>query len=514
MDIATEHIDGATVLKISGSFDAPGIPNTKSLLQHIISEPPLPIIIDLSAITFIDSIGLTALVVAFKRCRQLERKLVLCNIQPTIRPIFELVLFDKVFPLFNTREDAIAYIHHSQNRPSSDNTYAPVTEIVDEQRDKGHLQNDPSPDTKRADAPVIESIRINHENIKLLAGAWLERGYQAYAIWGDELLACWPTAAWDNIKKLKPSDVTISTPIKLGTRTIGHSLLIGGTKTSIAQALLESETNLVSAYLTMKANFEQAAKELAIQVRLKTEIEVAARIQRQFLSQSPPQIDELDIYTYSHPAEEVGGDFYDFSFAGQQHHTILFTVGDVSGKGLPAALFMTMTRTILRIAALTLPTVDVQSILLHLNTYLYNDLAEAGMFVTVFASSYTPHSKQLIYANAGHSPIIYCPHDGPAVFLHADAPMVGATPTNPCISHTLPFRPHDILVAGTDGLNESFNTQGEMFGYERLLKTVETLRHLPSCQISLELLATITQFTQGQKQSDDQTLIVIKAVAP
>jgi sigma-B regulation protein RsbU (phosphoserine phosphatase) len=261
----------------------------------------------------------------------------------------------------------------------------------------------------------------------------------------------------------------------------------------------------------MKARFEETATELVVQARLKTEMDMAAKIQLQLLPQQFPHINGLDIYAHSYPAEQVGGDFYDFS--AYKDRPFVFAIGDVSGKGLPAALFMTMTRTVLHTTARSLPSIDPKAILTRVNEDLYEDFSEVGMFATAFAGCYDSHSARLSYANAGHSPIIYCPAGGPAILLEADAPMLGILPTSTCTNHVLPFRTNDILVAATDGLNESFNADGEMFGYERLLKTVETLAHLSSKQIGNELLKAINQFTRGYVQSDDQTFIIIKGVA-
>jgi len=135
------------------------------------------------------------------------------------------------------------------------------------------------------------------------------------------------------------------------------------------------------------------------------------------------------------------------------------------------------------------------------------------MFVTVFVGCYDAHSALLLYANAGHSPVVYCPRGGAATLLEADAPVLGVLPISSCTNHLLSFHKGDLLLVGSDGLNESFNAQGEMFGYERLLNTVETLAHLLARELGRELLRTIEQFTKGHQQSDDQTFIVLKGTA-
>jgi sigma-B regulation protein RsbU (phosphoserine phosphatase) len=364
---------------------------------------------------------------------------------------------------------------------------------------------------ERADYPLAEEVNAHREQISMQAEAWLNTGYRAFGIWGDDLIACWPASAWHEMSRLEDADLTLYAPITVEEQIIGKVGVLGRSEIPIGEVHLDAEANLISQMLTMKARFEQAATELVVQARLRTEMDMAAKIQLQLLPQQFPQVNGLDIYAHSNPAEQVGGDFYDFS--AYKDRPFVFAIGDISGKGLPAALFMTMTRIVLHTTARSLPSVDPKAILTRVNEDLYEDFSEVGMFTTVFAGCYDTRSAQLSYANAGHSPVIYCPKGGPAVLLEADAPMLGILPTCTCTNHVLPFRTDDVLVAATDGLNESFNADGEMFGYERLLKTVETLAHLPSSQIGSELLRTINQFTRGYVQSDDQTFIILKGVA-
>ncbi len=255
---------------------------------------------------------------------------------------------------------------------------------------------------------------------------------------------------------------------------------------------------------------ERASRELARQMTLRAELNVAAKIQANLLPQRMPHVAGLDIFAYSHPAEQVGGDFYDV-FA-RPDAPFVFALGDISGHGLPAALLMTMTRTIFHTATRSLSIIDPQAILKRTNEDLYKDFTEVGMFVTMFVGYYNPRTCLLIYANAGQSPVLYRPRGGPATLLKADAPMLGVLPTSSCSDHLLSFHEEDILLVGTDGLNESFNAQGEMFGYERLLKTVESLAHLPASELGMALLKTIEQFTQGYQQPDDRTFLILKGM--
>jgi len=245
-----------------------------------------------------------------------------------------------------------------------------------------------------------------------------------------------------------------------------------------------------------------------LELHLQAEIKMAAKIQAQLFPQELPHIRGLDLFAYSCPAGQVGGDFYDllscasFPFA--------FIVADISGKGLHAALLAAMAYKTFHLITHLLPGNDPQALLAQMNENLYENLSTAGMFATAFVGCYDPTTRQLLFANAGHSPVVYCPKGGPAVLLKANATGLGILPSLTCLDDCLQFQPQDVLLIGTDGLNESFNATGEMFGYARLLTTIETLAPLSANQIGTELLKTIRQFMQEEPQSDDQTLIVIK----
>ncbi len=252
-------------------------------------------------------------------------------------------------------------------------------------------------------------------------------------------------------------------------------------------------------------------REIVQQARMKTELELASQIQLHLLPRRYPRIPGLDLAAASIPAREVGGDFYDFIV--QPGWPFIFTVGDVSGKGMSAAMLMAMTRSVLRSRAGSLPTPSPEFVLTYSNEVMYDDFTEVGMFATVFVGRYDPKHRELSYANAGHSPVIYRPDGGPAEMLEADGPAMGVLPNSLSEDFTIPFGPNDLLVVATDGLNEAINPAGEMFGYSRLLQQVELLAGGTAQQVADELFSVIHQFSAGHPQSDDQTVMVVKGVA-
>jgi sigma-B regulation protein RsbU (phosphoserine phosphatase) len=259
----------------------------------------------------------------------------------------------------------------------------------------------------------------------------------------------------------------------------------------------------------------QLYQEKLAQTRLETEMSLARQVQMRLLPQLPPARAGLDVYARTLPALQVGGDFYDLTQAAGGPYT--FTVGDVSGKGISAALVMAMTRTVLRSAGRS-PGPGIRwptpaEIMSRATEELYDDLTEVGMFVTIFLGQYDAGQRRLCYANLGHSPVIYCPAGGAARLLEADGPALGLLPENLSADQALPFGPDDLLIVATDGFNEARNTAGQMFGYARLLALAESLAGRCADEIATRLYAAVSAFSAGHAQDDDQTLIILKGAA-
>ncbi|MEM7030845.1 MAG: PP2C family protein-serine/threonine phosphatase [Chloroflexota bacterium] len=246
------------------------------------------------------------------------------------------------------------------------------------------------------------------------------------------------------------------------------------------------------------------------QTKLETELALASRIQLQLLPQQDPVVSALDVAGSSTPALQVGGDFYDFIHQDEDH--FMFVVGDVSGKGMSAAMIMAMARTVIRSQAKAASAPTPEVVMGHSNEIMYDDFTELGMFATVFIGRYFPEQQTLIYANAGHSPVIYCPANGQAEMLEADGPAMGVLPMNLSEDQTLPFHKGDLLIVATDGFSEASNSDGEMFGYERLIQLIAESASHSAQEIADILFGAIEEFSAGQLQDDDQTLIVVKGV--
>lgn len=258
------------------------------------------------------------------------------------------------------------------------------------------------------------------------------------------------------------------------------------------------------------ANLENAIlhQEILDQTRIQTEMALAAQVQTHLLPQSTPKIPGVELAAQSCPTFHVGGDFYDFITG--HGHLLTFTLGDVSGKGMPAALLMAMLNTVLRGKAKEMTSAAPETLLNIANEWLYNDFSEVNMFATVFIGQYDYENHLLYYANDGHAPVIYRPAAGSAVLLPADAPPLGVLPTSLAERQTIAFQPGDLLVIASDGFSEAERSNEEMFGYERLLQLVDQLAALPAIHLMQDMFTVVQNFSGDRPQSDDQTLLILR----
>jgi sigma-B regulation protein RsbU (phosphoserine phosphatase) len=249
-------------------------------------------------------------------------------------------------------------------------------------------------------------------------------------------------------------------------------------------------------------------KQMVVQERMQRELEIAASIQMGLLPASLPHIEGLDIAATCRPANEVGGDFFDFVY--NADGLLGVALGDVTNKGVPAALFMVVSRTLLRAAA---PLhASPCRVLEHANSDIYDDLSSTGMFVTAFFAYYNAETRKLTYANAGHAPVLFYRNATATCELwKADGPPVGVLPEITSQDHITHLEEGDVLVVMSDGFNEAVNSQGERFGIQRLQEVVTVNASQPAEKIRAALLSAVEAFAEGTPQADDQTVVVLRA---
>lgn len=235
------------------------------------------------------------------------------------------------------------------------------------------------------------------------------------------------------------------------------------------------------------------------------ELSIASSIQMHMLSKDFPQLDQLDLYATLHPAKEVGGDLYDFYI---QNNKLYFVVGDVSGKGVPAALFMAITRSAFRYIIKSGH--DMATVISRINDS-FAEGNDSNMFVTMFAGCIDLETFEMDYCNAGHNPIIIIHPDQHAEYLHAKANLAaGLFEGFPYSGERMQLEKGCRLVAYTDGVSEAEDTDKNLYGEDRLM---DYAGKFPAKDSSVEftegLLGSVKQFTCGNEQNDDITVMSI-----
>ena len=264
--------------------------------------------------------------------------------------------------------------------------------------------------------------------------------------------------------------------------------------------------------LAQLETLKQAVREHDQLLALRHELDIAADIQRSILPRTFPAFPDrkdFDLYATMIPAREVGGDFYDFFLVDPDHLGLI--VADVSGKGIPAALFMAMSRTLLKATALEgLPPRECLERVNH-RLCLDND---SEMFVTVFYALLDTRSGDLAYANAGHNPP-YLVRGGAVEALERTGDMVlGAFDTATYRAKHTRLAPGDRLVLYTDGVTEAMDPADALFGEERLyayLRAADGVRPEP---LIGGIVEAVQRFAGDQPQSDDLTVLAVEYTPP
>ncbi|MFA5294299.1 MAG: SpoIIE family protein phosphatase [Methanoregulaceae archaeon] len=263
-------------------------------------------------------------------------------------------------------------------------------------------------------------------------------------------------------------------------------------------------TSLENSITTMIQRIRDYSQEIA---REKAELQIAATIQLSFLPRTLPRVEGYDIAAASLPAREVGGDFYDLIDLGAGKTG--FVIADVAGKGVPAALFMVLSRTTVRFSMQK--TGGVSRAMADANRMISVD-ADQGMFVTLFFGILDPRSGVFRYANAGHNPPLhYHAATGEITQLRVTGMAIGVDSDQEYGEDAVTLRQGDILVFYTDGVVEAINTREEAFGEERLHDLIIRACNLPAAGLLQEMHHQVQEFAGGAPQFDDITLVVLKA---
>ncbi len=251
--------------------------------------------------------------------------------------------------------------------------------------------------------------------------------------------------------------------------------------------------------------------------RIESELRIAREIQMGILPKLFPPFpdrDEFDIFASIEPAREVGGDLYDFFFLDRNH--FCFLIGDVSGKGVPAAFFMAVTKTLLKVVA------DRDRFPDKILSSVNNDLAsdnDSCMFVTLFLAIMDIDTGEIDYACAGHNPPILMTENGARYLKVFNEPMAGAMEGISYSSAKVNLAPGETILLYTDGVTEAMNPSNDLFSDQQLMDLLSALyepgEEIPDPEPMIKAVTqSLSDFVQGAEPSDDITMLAVKYKNP
>jgi sigma-B regulation protein RsbU (phosphoserine phosphatase) len=215
---------------------------------------------------------------------------------------------------------------------------------------------------------------------------------------------------------------------------------------------------------------------------------------------------QIDIYAALEPAKQVGGDLYDFFFLSEDQ--LCFTIGDVAGKGVAAAVFMSAVKTLIKATAKSIN--KPERILKLVNTELSIG-NEHGTFVTVFLGMLNIKTGEMSYVNAGHNPPLILNQNNEAAFLESEKNIaLGLNEDFSFKSDQYTFRPGEAILLYTDGVTEAFNKQDELYSAERLQAELSNLDQDSAKGIVSSILKSVKVFSTDVPQSDDITIFALR----
>ena len=253
----------------------------------------------------------------------------------------------------------------------------------------------------------------------------------------------------------------------------------------------------------LKDHIEDARK------RIERELELAKHIQKTavpFIFPPFPKRKDLDIYAHMNTAKEVGGDFYDFYFTDDNHFA--FLIADVSGKGIPAAMFMMASKTLIK--GLTENGNDVDKVFDETNKKLCAN-NDAGMFLTAWMGLIDLNTGHLTYVNAGHNPpLLYRKNKGFEFIKTKPSFILAGLETTKYKKYELDLNPGDGIYLYTDGVTEANDNSGNLYGEKRLYEVINKLSEKDTKDICLGIEEDVDAFASGAEQSDDITMLCFK----
>lgn len=309
-------------------------------------------------------------------------------------------------------------------------------------------------------------------------------------------------------KRLAKIDAHCIIPLQHQDKLLGYIMLgnkITGQEFSATD--LEFLTTLVSQAVISMENARLFEETLEKQ-RLEEELNLARNIQKKLLPKSIPDVEGYEIHGMNTSSKQVGGDYFDVIQI-DEHRTAL-AIADVSGKGVPASLLMANMQAALRV--MMIPGLDLPEVVAKLNALIHSN-TDLDKFITFFIGILDTRDHSFEYVNAGHNNPHFLTADGQLKFLDIGGILLGIMPSYSYNTGKIMLNPGDLVLTYTDGVNEAMSPDGEEFGDPRLNDLSLSLYQQPVVEIVEKIWETIDDFSAGEPQADDVTMLAVKRLS-
>jgi phosphoserine phosphatase RsbU/P len=323
-------------------------------------------------------------------------------------------------------------------------------------------------------------------------------------VWFDHLN---PLKPGDPLAKVRPGSVGLVHPIYVGDNLVG-TLTIAKTVPGTFSAVQANVVHTFADFLAIQIVNSRYMDELVRNRLVSRELEIAKTIQRSLLPKTIPRVSGYGLAGFCESANQVGGDFYDVIKINEE--TLLLIIADVMGKGIPAAIFAAILRSLLRAVPEWMN--QPAQLLERVNRLLFEELSGVDMFITAQLVYVDSRARRITTASAGHCPVLLAmDREGNVKALSPEGLPLGILPDTTFANHTETLPKNSRVLLYTDGLTEARNAAGEFFGQDRLVrwlkqsgssrKTAEELKE--------ELAAELASFQSASALRGDQTFLIM-----
>jgi serine phosphatase RsbU (regulator of sigma subunit) len=324
-------------------------------------------------------------------------------------------------------------------------------------------------------------------------------------VWFDHLN---PLKPGDPLGKIRAGSVGLVHPIYLGETLIGTLTIAKSTSPGAFTAVQANVVHTFSDFLAIQIVNARFTDELVRNRLVSRELEIAKTIQRSLLPKTIPRLSGYGLAGFCESAHQVGGDFYDVIKINDD--ALLLIIADVMGKGIPAAMFAAILRSLLRAVPEWMN--QPAALLARVNRLLFEELSGVDMFITAQLVYVDSRNRRITAASAGHCPaLLSMDNDGNVKSISPEGLPLGILPDTLFSNHTETLAKNSRVLLYTDGLTEARNSAGEFFGQDRLIKWFKRPSHARKGAEELkdDLAAELLAFQSSSSLNDDQTFLIM-----